>query len=97
MDVVAKQARSGSPWELLYADDLVLMATTGDELGRKLVEWRASLLVKGLAVNAGKTEPMVCGGSGGVVVAELGAWSCVVPVMVGGGGGVVVAELGAWP
>ena len=34
------------PLELLYADDLVLMATTRAELRNKLVEWRARLLVK---------------------------------------------------
>ena len=46
MDVVTKEARSGLSWTLLYTDDLVLMATTGDELRKKLVEWRTSLLVK---------------------------------------------------
>ena len=28
MDVVTKEARSGLPWELMYADDRFLMATT---------------------------------------------------------------------
>ena len=49
-----------------YADDLVLMASTRNELRRKLVEWRASLLVKGLKVNARKIKPTVGGGGGGI-------------------------------
>ena len=47
------------PSELLYADDLVLMAPTMEQLGRRVSEWRASLLDKGLKVNAGKSKVMV--------------------------------------
>ena len=53
-DVVSSEARSGLLSELLYADDLVLMAPTMDQLGRRVPEWRASLLDKGLKLNAGK-------------------------------------------
>ena len=54
MDVVSSDARSGLPSELLYADDLVIMAPTMEQLGRRVADWRASLLAKGLKVNAGK-------------------------------------------
>ena len=43
----------------LYADDLVIMAPTMDQLGRRVAEWRASLLDKGLKVNAGKFKVMI--------------------------------------
>ena len=33
MDVVSSKARSGLPSELLYADDLVLMAPTMEQIG----------------------------------------------------------------
>ena len=46
MDVVSNEARSGLPSELLYTDDLVLMAPTIEQLGRRVAEWRASLLDK---------------------------------------------------
>ena len=49
MDVVSSEA-SGLPSELLYADDLVLMAPTMEQLGRRAAECRASLLDKGLNV-----------------------------------------------
>ena len=66
MDVVSRAARSGLPSALLYADDLVIMAPTMEQLGRRVADWRASLLGKGLKVNAGKYKVMV--GSSGPVV-----------------------------
>ena len=36
MDVVSSEARSGLPPELLYADDLVIMAPTMEQLGRRV-------------------------------------------------------------
>ena len=32
--------------KLLYADDLVLMAPTMDQVGRRVAKWRASLLTR---------------------------------------------------
>jgi hypothetical protein len=32
MDVITKEIREGLPWEVLYADDLVLIATSIEEL-----------------------------------------------------------------
>ena len=52
MDVVSSKARSGPPSELLYADDLVLMAPTMEQLGRRVAEWRASLLDKICSVHS---------------------------------------------
>ena len=43
IDVVSSEARSGLPSELLYADDLVLMATSMKQLGRRVADWRAFL------------------------------------------------------
>ena len=64
MDVVSSEARSGLPSEWLYADDLVIMVPKMEQLVRPVAEWRASLLDKGLKVNAGKSKMMV--GSSGV-------------------------------
>ena len=75
MDVVSSEARSGLPSELLYADDLVLMAPTMEQLGRPVAEWRASLPDKGLTVNAGKYKVMV-GSSGGKLIVNSGKWPC---------------------
>ena len=63
MDVVSSEARSGLPSELLYADDLVIMAPAMEQLG------------KGLKVNAGKSKVMV-GSSGGKMMVNSGKWPC---------------------
>ena len=75
MDDVSSEARSGLPSELMYAD-LVLMAPTMEQLGRRVAEWRASLLDKGLKVNAGKSKVMV-GSSGGKMIVNSRKWPCV--------------------
>ena len=75
MDVVYSEARSGLPFELLYADDLVIMGPTMEQLGRWVADWRPSLLGKGLKVNAGKSKVMV-GSSGGKMIVNSGKWPC---------------------
>ena len=75
MDVVSSEARSGLPSELLYADDLILMAPTMEQFGRRVAEWRACLLDKGLKVNAGKSNVMD-GSSGGKMIVNSGKWPC---------------------
>ena len=57
--------------QLLYADELLLMAPTMEQLGRHVTEWRASVLDKGLNVNAGNTKLMV-GISGGKMIVNSG-------------------------
>ena len=51
------------------------VAGTGSDGRKNLVEWRTSLLVKGLKANAWKTKLMASGGGGGVL-SQLGAWPC---------------------
>ena len=75
MDVVSSEARSDLPSELLHADDLVIMAPTMEQLGRRVADWSASLLGKGLKVNAGKSKVMV-GSSGGKMIVNSGKWPC---------------------
>ena len=70
MDVVSSESRNGLPSES-YADDLVLMVPTLEQLGRRVAEWRASHLHKGLKVNAEKTKVMV-GSSGGKMIVNTG-------------------------
>ena len=71
MDVVSSETRSGLPSELMYADNLVLMAPTMEQLGRRV----ASLLDKELKVNAGKSKVMV-GISAGKLIVNSGKWPC---------------------
>jgi hypothetical protein len=59
MDVIGRETREGLPWELLYADDLVLIAKSEKELKRKIQRWKTNMEAKGMKVNVGKTKVMV--------------------------------------
>src|SRR5207247_240860 len=59
MQAIADNFKKGLPWELLYADDLVLLAESRLELEKRLAEWMTRLK-KGLRVNIGKTKVMNC-------------------------------------
>ena len=50
--------RTGCPWELLYADELVIVAESLEELAR-LKLWKNGLEQKGLKVDVDKTKIML--------------------------------------
>ena len=56
MQAIANNFKKGLPWELLYADDLVLLAESRIDLERRIMEWIARLKEKGLWVNLSKTK-----------------------------------------
>ena len=43
LDVLSEDARKGALYELLFADDLVLMAETVEELEADFIRWKAAL------------------------------------------------------
>ena len=58
MEALSREFRTGCPWELLYADDLVIVANSFEELKAKLKQWKNGLERNGLKVNVGKTKIM---------------------------------------
>jgi len=75
MEMICRELRAGLPLELLYADDLVLMAESEERLCDKIVKWKSGLKAKGLKMNAGKTKVMFrC--SMKDRVEEKGKWPC---------------------
>ena len=64
MDEVSKTARREDLWELLFADDLAIIAKSERELQERVSAWQACLERHGLRVNAGKTEVLVCSKDG---------------------------------
>ena len=58
---------AGLPWELLYADNLVIMADSLDEPSVKLERWKAELSAKGLKVNTKKTKIIISKPGAGLV------------------------------
>jgi hypothetical protein len=56
MDVLSEGTRKGLLWELLFADDLVIMEKTIEELQRNLIAWQSCLERIGLKMSEKKTE-----------------------------------------
>ena len=50
---------TGCPFELLHADNLVLVSDSLDDLLEKLCCWKPRLEAKGLRVNMAKTKLMI--------------------------------------
>ena len=61
MDVVLENAREGLMNEILYADDLILMSESVENLKEKLLQWKEAFISKRLKVNFKKTKVMVNG------------------------------------
>ena len=64
VDVVTENAKRGVVNELLYADDLVLMSKTIEDLKERFWKWNDTLGSNGLKVNIRKTKLMVSGSEG---------------------------------
>ena len=63
LEALSKEFRTGCPWELLYADDLMISAgfMSMEELLIKLKTWKSEIKNMGLQVNMGNTKVMVSG------------------------------------
>ena len=59
-EALSREFREGLPMQLLYADDLVLLAETEELLMEQLHKWTKGMELKGLTVNIGKTKVMSC-------------------------------------
>ena len=57
----SREFNTGRPWELLYADDLMISAVFTEELLVKLKTWKSEMEKKGLWVNMGKIKIMMTG------------------------------------
>ena len=77
LEALSREFRTGTPWELLYADDLIIIAESLEECRRKLIRWRAEMKKKGLHVNLPKTKFMISG-NGLVVLKDKGKYPCAV-------------------
>ena len=59
LEALSREFRTGLPWELLDADDLMLMADRIEELEIFFERWKSGMEQKGLRVNSGKTKAMI--------------------------------------
>ena len=77
LEAISRDFRIGLPWEALYADDLVLIAESREEVEEKLKRWKEGMEAKGLKINTNKTKVMISRAGGGSIIAE-GEWPCSV-------------------
>ena len=61
MEAISQEFRVALPWELLYADDLVVIAETEGDLITRLNEWKDNVENRGMRVNVNKTKVMISG------------------------------------
>ena len=61
LEALSREFRTGCPWEMFYADDLVITDEDPDQLEAKLSTWKRNLEAHGLRVNMGKTKVLISG------------------------------------
>jgi len=54
MEAISREFRVALPWELLYADDLVVVAETDEDLIKRLNEWKVNVEKRRMRVNMNK-------------------------------------------
>ena len=70
MDEATRDLEKGSK-SFLYADDIVLLGESWEEVGNRYREWKEALEGKGLKVNVQKTKAMKLGGKKEMKAAEV--------------------------
>jgi len=51
MEALSGEFQDALPWELIYADDLVVIAESEEELIKKLTRWKDGVKGDGMKVN----------------------------------------------
>ena len=77
LEALSREFRTGVPWELLYADDLAVIADTLEECITKLKAWKNGMENCGPRVNMKKTK-FIISFAGLDVLRDSGAFPCAV-------------------
>jgi len=62
--VFTKEIQDEVPWYMLFANDIVIIDVTSNDLNRKLEQWRHILESRGFRLSKLKIEYLRCGFSG---------------------------------
>ena len=94
VNVISRNAREGLMNEIFYADDLVLMSESMENLKEKFLRWKEAFESKGLKVNLKKTKVMASGLKGEVLNSKVDPCAkCGTRVMVNS---VMCTKCGKW-
>ena len=77
LEALSRDFKVGVPWELFFADDLVIIATSLEECVERVKAWKEGLESKGLHVNMTKTKFMASG-LGLDILQDSGKFPCAV-------------------
>jgi len=61
MKTLSREFTVALPWELLYGDDLVVIAKTEEDLIKRLSDWKDNVENRSMRVNMNKTKVMISG------------------------------------
>jgi len=75
MEALSREFTVALLWELLYTDDLVVIAETEDDLIKRLNEWKDFVENRGMRVNVNKTKVMISG-EWQKVTQKVERWPC---------------------
>ena len=75
MEEATRECRRGVPWDIPYADNIVITATSMGEAVQRLAEWRVAMEKRGLKVNLQKTKLLATGKKRDTAV-ESGRFPC---------------------
>ena len=95
IEEATKDCRRGVPWDMLYADDLVLSAESKAEVLEQFYSWRSAMESKGLKVNIVKTKILISGKECETVVSS-GEYPCGVCGRGVGVNSVLCTECDKW-
>jgi len=56
IEAISREFIVALPWELLYVDDLVVIAGTEEDLIKRLNEWKNNVENRGMRVNVNKSQ-----------------------------------------
>ena len=93
---LSRDFRAGVPWELFFADDLVIIATSLEECIDRVKAWKEAMESKVLRVNMGKTK-FVASGIDLDVLRDSGKFHCAAcRTGVGHGSGILCTKCVHW-
>jgi exonuclease III len=95
LEALSQEFRTGCPWELLYADDLVIIAESLEELIIKIDKWKNGMEKKGLRVNMAKTKVLISGPDLDAL-RESGKYPCAVCLKGTGNNSIICNTCSRW-